>query len=84
MGFDQNDGQFGWTAGAPFPVSQEMGAVDVTAVMYHEIAHSIGIYSNANMGVIEVAGLSPAIFRFDDAADKKSLNKSEMCIICAY
>lgn len=68
MGIDKNDGQYGWTTGASVPVSQEMGQVDITAILYHEIAHSVGITSNTSNS-IPVEGISPDIFRFDNSAD---------------
>lgn len=67
IGVNEEDGQCGFTAiNTPIPVAQEMKGVDITAVMYHEIGHSLGI--SADIGASATIGTITA-FKFNDSAN---------------
>ena len=67
IGVNEEDGQYGFTAiNTPIPVAQEMKGVDITAVMYHEIGHSLGI--SADIGASVTIGTITA-FKFNDSAN---------------
>ncbi len=46
VGLDQGDGNYGWYGDAPGQLFQNFGTVNLTATMFHELAHSLGIYAS--------------------------------------
>ena len=46
VGLDQGDGNYGWYGDAPGQLFQKFGTVNLTATMFHELAHSLGIYAS--------------------------------------
>ncbi len=65
IGVNEGDGGYGFTAiNRPIPIAQEMKGVDITAVMFHEIGHSLGISADFSKRMvigdtgIKIGGLS--------------------------
>ncbi len=44
-GADKNDGNYGWSGDVVGQVSQQEKTVNLTKMMFHEIAHALGIYA---------------------------------------
>ncbi len=70
LGVNENDGRYGWV-NAPYyalPLAQSMRNIEITPVMYHEIAHSVGISAGRKENPYGLKYDEEVIRCFEDAA----------------
>ncbi|MBR3623599.1 MAG: autotransporter domain-containing protein [Selenomonadaceae bacterium] len=72
IGEDQGDGNYGFTYNKDrLPVAKETTGVDITPIMYHEIAHSLGVAPNIPENKLYFFNEKPVRI-FADGADNAS------------
>ena len=75
MGINENDGEYGWMNMTYYalPLAQALKADDITPVMFHEIAHSLGLLANRSDNPHDVTyNETPLLLIGDGAANPLS------------
>ena len=66
IGIDAGDGNYGWSGGVIGQLPQQYGSVNLTNTIFHELAHSLGVFCNrARINYVDSQGKSHTVYTFE-------------------